>query len=596
MRKAAVSLLIMIAAFAVAFAADQPAPPGEQDIYGPWEWAHWYHTQTQNNPYVPPSPSPWRKDWNIQADCSNGGGALVDGGGYAVRLFSNIVDNVIRPCHNWFDIESLTTYICPPAAICGDVYFQFELHKVLDDPTHGINWDPMLYQDGVTPVVIPPFKVIVGDVWYTQQVPHFHEGLPDEAPLFMQDTSFWVVVRPVGPTWPGTNVFMWHDPTATTLAAHCDARLIDNYDPDPDFYVFGEDLPPTNPYVVNNRHGQPLIAALVSKHAYLPAITSPTPAGRIPQGTPVNVAANIFCRTSPSYAGRWENRDYGPVHFWITTLDGSQTVYDQTIDPFLFPNPPLTANPLPAAFPQWDVNVPPGDYWMNCYNAFPYDWYTTNPSLKLDRKRITVYATDAAVSSIEQPAGSYQQGTWVVPKVQVINMGSEPASFEVRFWVPNTAYDGARRITDLAPGALAEVKFEELAASYAGRYEGHCRVYLDGDMNPANDELVSPYEVVVTSNPAGKACPTPVRQNVATAKTFTPRGEVALLANPVSRVARITVPGNVPISVDVYTAYGRLVKTFSTNECDISDLANGIYLMKVNAYSDTKMLRLVVEH
>lgn len=593
MRKASIILVLLVAVFAIAFATEQPAPPG-QDIYGPWEWSCWYNRASQSSPYDPPSPSTWSKEWNIQDDCSNGHGPLVDGGGFAVRIYSNITpDGVIHQCHNWFDVESLTTFICPPTSMCGDEYIQFELHKVLDDATHGINWDPMLYQDGVTPVVIPPVLIRVGDIWYTQQVPHFHEGLDDEAPFFLQDTSFWVVVRPVGPEWPGTNVFMWHDPTALPQMSHCDARLIDNYDPDPNFYVFGEDLPPVNPYDVNSRHGVPLIAAFISKHAYYPAITQPTPGGAIPQGVAVDVGANLFCRTSPSYEGHWEQQDYGPVHFWITTEDGSQTVYDQTIDPFFFPNPPFTANPLPAAFPQWDVNVPAGNYWMYCYNAFPYDWYTTNPALKLDKKMITVYVQDVAVGSIEQPTGTYVEGNRVTAKALVENVGSLPANFRVRFWIPGTAYDATQRVDNLAPGAMREVKFFELAAG-PGTYSAHCLVSYPGDMNPANDEAISAFEVSATPIIAGKSVKN-AKPNIAS-KTLTPWTYVALAANPVSRVARITVPASVPIKADIYTSGGRLLKTFRTNECDISDLANGVYLVKVTAYSRTKMLRLVVEH
>jgi len=592
MRKASITLLFLVAVFAIAFAAEQPAPPG-QDVYGPWEWSYWYNTLNPNSPYVPPSPSPWSKAWTIQDDCSNGHGALVDGGGYAVRIFSNITpDRVIHPCHNWFDVESLTTYICPPTSMTGDCYMQFELHRVLDDPSHGINWDPMRYQDG-SEVIIPPFKIEIGDIWYSQQVPHFNEGLPDEAPLFIQDTSFWVVVRPVGPEWPGTNTFMWHDPTALPSVAHADARLIDNYDPDPNFYVFGEDLPPTNPYDVNDRHGVPVIAALISKHAYYPAITQPTPGGAIPYGVPVDVGANLFCRTSPSYEGHWENQDYGPVHFWITTEDGSQTVYDDTIDPFLFPNPPFTANPLPASFPQWDVDVPAGNYWMNCYNAFPHDWYTTNPSLKLDKKLITVYVRDVAVNCIEQPTGTYVEGNPVTAMALVENVGSLPANFNVRFWIPGTAYDVTRQVANLVPGAMQEVKFFELAAR-AGAYEAHCQVYCSGDMNPANDMVISAFEVSASPIIAGKSIKS-ARPNIAS-KTLTPWTQVALAANPVSRVARITVPASVPIKADIYTTGGRCLKSFRTNECDISDLANGVYLVKVTAYSRTKMLRLVVEH
>jgi hypothetical protein len=61
-------------------------------------------------------------------------------------------------------------------------------------------------------------------------------------------------------------------------------------------------------------------------------------------------------------------------------------------------------------------------------------------------------------------------------------------------------------------------------------------------------------------------------------------------------VARISVPASVRIAVDVYTADGRRLKSFRTNECDVSDLANGVYLLKVTACSRTKLLRLVVEH
>ena len=594
MRKASITLVLLVAVFAIAFATEQPAPPG-QDIYGPWEWSCWYNRASQSSPYDPPSPSPWSKAWTIQDDCSDGHGPLVDGGGFAVRIYSNITpDGVIHQCHNWFDVESLTTYICPPTSMTGDCYMQFELHKVLDDATHGINWDTMRYQDGVTPVIIPPFLIRVGDIWYTQQVPHFHEGLDDEAPFFMQDTSFWVVVRPIGPEWPGTNTFMWHDPTALPSMSHCDARLIDNNaaNPDPNFYVFGEDLPPVNPYNVNDRHGVPIIAAFISKHAYYPAITQPTPGGAIPQDVPVDVGANLFCRTSPSYEGHWEDQDYGPVHFWITTEDGSQTVYDDTIDPFLFPNPPFTANPLPATFAQWDVDVPAGNYWMYCYNAFPYDWYTTNPSLKLDKKMITVYVQDVAAGSIE-PNGTYVEGNRVTAKALVENLGSLPANSRVRFWIPGTAYDATQRVDNLAPGAMREVKFFELAAS-PGAYQAHCQVFCTGDMNPANDEAISQFEVSATPIIAGKSVKN-ARPNIES-KTLAPWTHVALAANPVSRVARITVPAGVPIRADVYTSGGRLLKTFRTNECDISGLANGVYLVKVTAYSRTKMLRLVVEH
>jgi len=583
----------MVAACSVTFAVNQTAPP-EQDLYQAWEWVHLYHTQIQNNPYSEPSPvSPWRKDWRVIDDCSNNSAHPMVGGGFATRFYSNITsDGVVHMCDNWFDIESVTVYICPPTSMCSNEWWQFELRYANSDANHSIG-GLVQYPEGGGPV-IDPFLITPGNVWYTRQVPHFDEGLPTERPLFMQDTSFWVVVKPIGPDYPSGTEYMWHDPTGvwfTPPPSDPNPQLLDGryvYDgANPEGFVFEDGLP--GGYTINAAHGVPIMAALISKHSYYPRITQPPPDGSIPVNEAHAVTADIH--TLSGYAGNWENQDYGPVHFWITTLDGGTTVYDQTINPFFFPNPAT----LVATFPDWTPTVP-GDYWMNCYNAFPYDWVTTTPAAKLHRKQINVHALDVGVNTIEQPTGIYNAGNLVIPRVRVQNMGSVPASFDVRFWVPNASYDGTRQITDLAPGEELEVKFEEMALSYAGRYEGHCKVLYGGDQNPANDELVSPFEVTSTSTPVAIGKPVVRAKGNVTSGTIAPRTAVALATNPVSRVARITVPGNVPITVNLYTAYGRLVKTFNTNECDVSKLANGIYLMKVTAYSKTKTLRLLVEH
>jgi len=79
-------------------------------------------------------------------------------------------------------------------------------------------------------------------------------------------------------------------------------------------------------------------------------------------------------------------------------------------------------------------------------------------------------------------------------------------------------------------------------------------------------------------------------------KTLAPKVDVAVIPNPVKGIARISVPANTPVAVGVYTTNGRLVKTFNTNEFDASTLANGVYLLKVTANSNTTTLRLVVEN
>lgn len=76
----------------------------------------------------------------------------------------------------------------------------------------------------------------------------------------------------------------------------------------------------------------------------------------------------------------------------------------------------------------------------------------------------------------------------------------------------------------------------------------------------------------------------------------TPAFELKVVPNPARSFARLSVPANVPVAVNLYNANGRLVRTYNTSNCDVSNLANGVYVMKVTTDNTTTTLRLVIEH
>jgi hypothetical protein len=97
--------------------------------------------------------------------------------------------------------------------------------------------------------------------------------------------------------------------------------------------------------------------------------------------------------------------------------------------------------------------------------------------------------------------------------------------------------------------------------------------------------------------------PAPRRNGISA--DLTPRTEnsiVALAPNPAHRILTITAPANTPLKIELFNSLGTLVKSelFPTgpiHRIDVSNLTNGIYLVRMSTPSGTVQTRkLVIQH
>lgn len=110
---------------------------------------------------------------------------------------------------------------------------------------------------------------------------------------------------------------------------------------------------------------------------------------------------------------------------------------------------------------------------------------------------------DVAVAQIETPAtgGLIASGTQFIPAAVVKNVGTDAqTSLLVTATIKDSAgtqfYTSSRTIASLAPGATADVAFNQIFINTIARYFITVEVTLTGDSYPANNTMVRPFEIV----------------------------------------------------------------------------------------------------
>ena len=207
------------------------------------------------------------------------------------------------------------------------------------------------------------------------------------------------------------------------------------------------------------------------------------PAGEVDSGTVLAPQATIA------------NLGSSPANIPVTMRIGS--TYLQTVSRFVLPQQTDT-----AVFPLWialqrDTNL------AVCNTALSGD---TNPDNNIVTDSFLVLVHDVGAIALLAPPGRVSAGDTFVPRAEVTNFGNRIATFSTRFRiesaspkgltgrtsptfkVPVFSYSDSSLVTDLAPGASAEVSFAPWIAQ-PGTNAISCSTEYALDLNPFNDKL-----------------------------------------------------------------------------------------------------------
>ncbi len=174
------------------------------------------------------------------------------------------------------------------------------------------------------------------------------------------------------------------------------------------------------------------------------------------------------------------------------------------------------------------TNLPPGEFrtvTFSSWNPPGRGTFATRCSTILTSDRVTINDTlsgsvsvrvvDAAVTEIIGPSGTYDSGATATPRAVVQNLGSESATFDVRFTIG--AYSDTQRVTDLGPSAVDTVSFALWTARARGTFATKCSVMLENDRVPNNNQQegsvtvnVHDYSTRAIVRPVGQILPGPV--------------------------------------------------------------------------------------
>jgi hypothetical protein len=207
------------------------------------------------------------------------------------------------------------------------------------------------------------------------------------------------------------------------------------------------------------------------------------PAGEIDSGTVLAPSAVIA------------NLGTSPANIPVTMRIGS--TYLQTVSRFVLPQQTDT-----AVFPLWialerDTNI------AECSVALPGD---TNPANNQVSDTFDVRVQDVGAIALLAPPNRVSMGDTFVPRALVFNFGNRSATFPARFRIESQSrtgltgrtsptfkapvffYSDSSMVTDLAPGASAEVSFAPWIAE-PGAYAVSCSTEYALDLNPFNDKI-----------------------------------------------------------------------------------------------------------
>ena len=216
-------------------------------------------------------------------------------------------------------------------------------------------------------------------------------------------------------------------------------------------------------YNLNSTTGDLMIRAIEGTgvtDAQTISILAPT--GTVNQGATLNPQAVI--RNNSSIAQSI------PVRFTIS--DGY--IDDTTVT--INASQQITIN-----FVQWTASTP-GSFETKCTTRLAGDM---NPTNDLQTGSVLVQNIDVQCLSIDDPAGTVNQGTVIAPKATIRNNGNTAQTFDVLFSITG-GYSNTQSLT-LGPGTSQQVTFTDWTAGPPGTQTTKCTTQLAGDMNTAND-------------------------------------------------------------------------------------------------------------
>ncbi|MEO0108817.1 MAG: FlgD immunoglobulin-like domain containing protein, partial [candidate division WOR-3 bacterium] len=121
-----------------------------------------------------------------------------------------------------------------------------------------------------------------------------------------------------------------------------------------------------------------------------------------------------------------------------------------------------------------------------------------NPNNNARQRVLLTRISDVALYSIMEPRGVVGESTQVVPRIMFLNLGTEPAYFEVVFRIAqgeDTIYQDRVGPVGLMPGGLDSARFTPWWATASGRFAAVARTMLSGDANPTNDQAVNIFTI-----------------------------------------------------------------------------------------------------
>lgn len=135
-----------------------------------------------------------------------------------------------------------------------------------------------------------------------------------------------------------------------------------------------------------------------------------------------------------------------------------------------------------VVLPNWTAGAR-GSQVVLCTTKLADDNYPANDTLS---STVDVRVADAWSLLIEQPTGTVDSGTVVVPKATVGNRGTVPLTVPVTMTIGSYA---DTRSVDLGPGAQTSVSFSPWTATERGALSVRCSTAVPGELYPSNDAI-----------------------------------------------------------------------------------------------------------
>lgn len=244
-----------------------------------------------------------------------------------------------------------------------------------------------------------------------------------------------------------------------------------------------------------------------------------------------------------------------------------------------------------VTFPTWTAR-PRGALAVSCSTELFGDTVAGN-----DRATgtVTVAVHDVGVAMIVAPTGTIDSGAPVTPACSLVNLGTSPENYTVRMRI-GAGYDQTAAVTGHVPGACIGVAFPGWVAGPIGVLPVQCSLFIS-DQVPANNQRrdsvrVIPFQVVAE-------LPGQIPLYRLAAPEPNPFGTGVVI--------RYGLPGASPVSLRIYSAAGKLVRTLSHgmqpagtygvawNGCDDAGRAvgRGVYYCRLVADGFTAERKLV---